>query len=271
MIDVGGNDGAPARDLVAHEFRRDRLRERGAKGLPRVLPAQEIREGVHALVLANRDELHLRRDRAAARIVHLRHVPTGDRATRFPDQVESQLRQLRVSGALAAIMRGGARKFFGVVSLEYPRRPQRLQSPPDIDLHHRVRVRARCVVDEDRRIGLGTRSGPTLSGRAGMKWRVRLADLAHRHADVGARARDVGLARVRQRLHCRLVNVRGRTQELGVGVHVRSMGMLRRRSDGGRIPSHASLRRHYPHQVQRVFLTGMSRQPSAFSRQQAFR
>ena len=33
MVDVGRDDGAAARDLVAHEFRRDERRDRGAEAL----------------------------------------------------------------------------------------------------------------------------------------------------------------------------------------------------------------------------------------------
>ena len=48
MVDVGGNDGAAARDFAAHQFRLD--------------------------LLARRDELHLFGDHALARVVHLRNV-----------------------------------------------------------------------------------------------------------------------------------------------------------------------------------------------------
>ena len=56
MVHVGRQHGAPARDFGAHELGPD--------------------------ALANRDELHLRRDLAATRVVHLRHVRAGFRAPR---------------------------------------------------------------------------------------------------------------------------------------------------------------------------------------------
>ena len=57
-------------------------------------------------VLADRDELHLRRDDAAARVVHLRDVGPGLRAARPALQVEAQLGELRIVEPLAAVARG---------------------------------------------------------------------------------------------------------------------------------------------------------------------
>ena len=37
MIDIGGNDRTPPRNLISHEFRRDHLRDRGAPRLARML------------------------------------------------------------------------------------------------------------------------------------------------------------------------------------------------------------------------------------------
>jgi hypothetical protein len=56
---------------------------------------------VEALVLADRDELHLRRDDAAAGIVHLGDVMAGLRAARRAYVLEAQLRERRVLLALA--------------------------------------------------------------------------------------------------------------------------------------------------------------------------
>ena len=78
MIDVGGNDRAAARHFVADEFRRDDVRNRCAEALTRMLARDErgqLLQHFFALqVLADGDELHLRRDDAASRVVHLRDV-----------------------------------------------------------------------------------------------------------------------------------------------------------------------------------------------------
>ena len=159
VIDVGGNDGAAARDLVAHELGGDGLRNRGAEVLPRVLPAQELRERAHlllpALVLADRDELHLRRDHAAARVVHLRHVHARPRTAWIALQVEAQLREPGIREALAPVARGGPFKRLRVTTLLDPFAPQRREARADVDLHRRIGVGARSVVDENRRIDFG--------------------------------------------------------------------------------------------------------------------
>ena len=48
VIDVGRDDGATARDLVAHELGRDPLLDRRAERLARVLPAHHLRQRVAA-------------------------------------------------------------------------------------------------------------------------------------------------------------------------------------------------------------------------------
>src|SRR4029079_12677820 len=45
MVDVGGNDGAAARDLVPDEFRRDLLRQARAEILAGMLPRDQFRQG----------------------------------------------------------------------------------------------------------------------------------------------------------------------------------------------------------------------------------
>src|SRR3546814_12546230 len=78
VVDVVGQDRAAAGDLVADEFGCDGLLDAGAEGLPRVLLAQHlVAHRFEALVLADRDVLHLRRDDAAPRVVHLADVGAG--------------------------------------------------------------------------------------------------------------------------------------------------------------------------------------------------
>src|SRR5581483_4946310 len=109
------DDGAPAGNLVANELGRDRPADPRAEVLPRMLSRDERGERVAALVLADRDELHLRRDDPAARVVHLRHVHAGAGAARPPLQVEAQRGETRVAQALDAVTRARAFELFGIV------------------------------------------------------------------------------------------------------------------------------------------------------------
>ena len=78
VVDVVRDDRAAARHFVADELRRDDRRDRRAEALSRMLPGDDLRQRPqHFLalqVLADRDEFHLRRHDAAARVVHLRDV-----------------------------------------------------------------------------------------------------------------------------------------------------------------------------------------------------
>ena len=68
VIDVGGDDGAPARDLGAHEFRRDERRDRGAEVFAvrqRFLRALQHLPAAEILALGDVD--HLLGDHARAR------------------------------------------------------------------------------------------------------------------------------------------------------------------------------------------------------------
>ena len=78
VVDVVGEDGAAARDLVAHEFRGDEFLDAGAEGFAGVLLQQQrIAHRVQALVLADGDVFHLRSDDALARVMHLADVGAG--------------------------------------------------------------------------------------------------------------------------------------------------------------------------------------------------
>src|SRR6185437_14074032 len=84
MVDVVRNDRPATRDFVAHEFRRDGLRNRRAEGLAAMLLQQRrIPQRFKLLVLPDRDEFHFRRDSAAPRIVHLGNIRDGLRTPRF--------------------------------------------------------------------------------------------------------------------------------------------------------------------------------------------
>ena len=236
MVDVVRDDRAPARDLVADELRRDDGGDRRAEALPGMLARHELRQRAQHLValrvLADRDELHFRRHDAAARVVHLRDVRARLRPQRLALEREAHSGELRIVEARAAVRGGRAVERNRVAALGDPSGAQRRQPAADVDRRAGVGVRARRVVDDDRRILLGAERG----GRVGLR------DLAHRHAQVGARAFDVDLARVGQRRDGRAVHVRVARVELVVGVHrsssAESSGAGERR-DGLRFPAPA--------------------------------
>ena len=68
MIDVGRNDGAAARHLVAHEFRRDEQRHRSAEALAVVMGGlRDVEHFLAAEIFALGDVDHFLGDDAGAR------------------------------------------------------------------------------------------------------------------------------------------------------------------------------------------------------------
>jgi hypothetical protein len=124
VVDVGRNDGAAARDFVADEFRRDHVRYCCAEALPRVLRGDESgKRGQHLLalqVLANRDELHLRRDDTAAGVMHLRDVHARARTTSSALEREAHARERGIGESLATVPRSGTVEFDRVTALLDP-------------------------------------------------------------------------------------------------------------------------------------------------------
>ncbi len=237
MVDVGGDDGAAAGDLVADEL------------------------GRHAL--AQRDELHLGRDLAAPRVVHLGDGAAGPGAEggaeqgrrrpgcvpgRRPGRVrvrglghEFRARSRRVRararnalsparirdrGRIRSPIRGGAapagQHLLDVAARQDPLPSQTRQATPYV-----VGRRPARVVDAQRRLAAGER------------------DLAHRHADAVA-ALDVHLAGVREGLAvvtggrrggCR----RGGRRRCGRRGRVGGAGRLPGRASGARAGAHDAL------------------------------
>ena len=146
-------------------------------------------------VLADRDELHLRRDDAAARVVHLRDVGARLRAARLALQVEAQLGELRVGEALLAVAPRSGRR--AARCRRAPRSSARAaaagpcgcrSSPPGsvYGPEH--------VVDDDRRVLLARRTTPACRDCAISRIGTRMS---------GREPCDVDLARSRQRLRRR--------------------------------------------------------------------
>ena len=176
MVDVGGNDGAAAGHFVAHEFGRDDGGNRGAETVAGMLAGEEFRQIVAALVFADGDKFHFRRDDALARVVHLGHVHAGFGLARLALEIEAQLGQCGIVQALPAEFRSRPGQRLGVAALFDPGAAHRRQPGADVDFHRRIGIGAGSVVDENRRVLF----------RAHIRRRIGLADLAHRHADIGA-------------------------------------------------------------------------------------
>ena len=133
-------------------------------------------------VLAQRDELHLRRDDAAAGVVHLGDVAAGLRAERLTSQAGELLGRGRVAVAVSVVgRRRRARPGDGSTSPRStdPRLAQRRQAAADVGGDSGVGVRAARVVQAERAV---------------REVRVRDGDVADGDAQVGTRALDVRLA-----------------------------------------------------------------------------
>ena len=132
MVDVVWQDGTAARNLVAHERRLD--------------------------VLANRDELHLRRYLAAARVMHLRHVGAGLCAARTTRLREAQRLEFGHRVAAAAIDRRGLFERYRIGAPIDPRTSQGRQAVAKIERRRVVGVRTAGVVERVHR-SIGQRHG----------------------------------------------------------------------------------------------------------------
>ncbi len=229
VVDVVRDDRAAACDFFAHEFRRDfrqaiRTECTCAECLARVLTPHHRSElfAVRAarlqrlqirsalLVFADRDVLHLRRDDAFTRVVHLRNIGTGLGAARRAVQaLEAQFGRSRIGGAFAAVVAGQAAQSFGVVAFFDPALAQCWQTGADVNLRFGIGVGARRIVDKHGRILLAAEAVRS----------VRLGNFAHWHADIGARASNVDLAGIRQRGDSGRIDVSVGGKEFRIGVH----------------------------------------------------
>ena len=197
MVDVGGNDGAPPRDFIAHEFGRDALRHARAQRVAgqAALAAFVVQIGGHpfaAAVFAQGDVFHLGRDDAFARVVHLGDVAAAHAApgaARLALQPGGFAPQLLDAGqialfVLAAVIQDvgdAARVALGVAALGNPAFAHGGQALAHVNRRIRVGVRAGGVVERHHFV-VGER------------------DIANGHAQIRPRALDVALARGGKRL-----------------------------------------------------------------------
>ena len=265
MIDVGRDDGTASGNFATNEFRGDFLRNARAEVHALVLArhqldhlfavragmAQAFDVGLAILVFADGDVFHFRGNDAFFGIVHLRHVRAFFRAARVALEVKAQLGQFRIVQAFLTVGGSRARQFFGVVALQNPCLTNRLQAGADIDGRFRVGVRAGSVIHVDRRVLFLAEHDRGVGQR----------DLTHRHANVRAGAGYVDLAGIGQWFDRGLVNGGCGRQKFRIGIHGVSFAIsvsLQRNPEKCRtnVPHDlsASLRWHYPDQVQRVYL-----------------
>ena len=147
MIDVRRNNRAPSRNLVADELWSDVFRNGGAEGFARMLEADVgavIAGGWIVLfaskILANGDELHLRRDDASSRVRQLSHSRTMRGFTRrtlqswkrFQVHAALTLRGMRgvLEAQIAVIFRphGTAFVFGRIAAVHNPFEAKRMQA-----------------------------------------------------------------------------------------------------------------------------------------------
>src|SRR6185369_6040129 len=157
-------------DFGPHKLRSDKLRDRCTKRLAFVLMEQRVTWRIASLqggfaseVLANRDELHLRRDDAATRVVKLRHTRTRlcaqHRATQRgkvfkPADVfhARTLHSVEREITIVNRLRLTTRILFNVTATNDPLAPQLRQTFANFALKLGIAPRPARVVNTDRRI-----------------------------------------------------------------------------------------------------------------------
>ena len=189
VVDVGRDDGAPARDLVADELRRHLARHGGVEIAPGVL-AQQFRVGrvvaqlAQAQVLADGDIFHLRRHDAAPGVVHLRYIATGARAPRRAPRLKTNGVNAAVGGAVAGEIRTGALQRLAVAAPGNPAVAHRRKPAQQIRFRVFGGIRPGGVVHRNRRVAFAAET----------RRRVILRYLAHADAHIGARPGHIHLA-----------------------------------------------------------------------------
>lgn len=190
MIDVGGNDGAAGGHFMAHELRRDVVRQVGAPALARVLVAQHLAANALAPhVFTDGDELHLRGDDAGAGIVQLGHAPARQRLARQRQMFEAQMIQPLVRQPLLGEAGAGAAEGGGIAARVDPAGAQFGETGVHVELGLRIAVGAGGVIHRDRLVGFILRVvfAAAEQGRAELNF-------AHRHLDIAARALQIDTA-----------------------------------------------------------------------------
>src|SRR5260370_41740280 len=94
---------------------------------------QRTQRALELEILADGDELHLRRDDTAPRVVHLRYVASRLGAARLAMQIKAHPAELGVGKPHAAVCRRELRQSHAVAALLDPWRTQRREPGAHID------------------------------------------------------------------------------------------------------------------------------------------
>ena len=189
VVDIGRDDGPPPSDFLPDELGRDDARNlRAARIAGMLFQEAGVFQRLHPLVLADRDKLHLGRNDAPFRVMHLRHPPLALGTARRGKMVEAEVCCPFVGQALLSKGRRPPLQSLGIAALLDPVVSQPWQPAADIHVDVWIGKGAGGVVEVDVRVGFGAEAAR----------RVGLADAAHRHADVRAAAFDVGFLRTGQ-------------------------------------------------------------------------
>jgi len=169
-----------------------------------LLIQQTCRPGFLQLhVFADGDVFHLGGDDALTRIVHLGNVGTGLGPTRVFDVGKTQFGQLCILQTHLPEVRTQARQALGIVTVIDPGRTHIAQAFAHVNLHRRVGIRTRGVVDQYRGVHFAAKIG---GGDI-------QADFTHRHQNVRARTLYVDFLRAGKRLDRLLIDL-GRITEV---------------------------------------------------------
>ncbi len=185
VVDIGRNDGAAARDLAAHEFRRDEQRHRGAKALAVVMCGLgAVQLFLAAEVLALGDVDHFLGDDAGLGPLVLGDRLAVQRAPRFRRVGEIARQMLAGDVAVVDRLDRPAVVLLDAAAFFHPLDAGAGEALLHVDRHVRIGIDAGGVVDRQRRLAA----------------RRIERDLAHRHAQFRRSVRPrVDLARGGQR------------------------------------------------------------------------
>ena len=165
MIDVGRDDGAAARDLGAHEFRRDEGRDRGAKAFAvgeRRLGALELLLTPEVFALGDID--HFLGDDAGPRKFELRHGLAVLRPHRLRRVGEGAREMLARDIAVIDRLDRPAFIFLDAAALLHPFRARARQARFHVDRDRGIGIRPGGVVERQRRLAGGGSSATSRNG-----------------------------------------------------------------------------------------------------------
>ena len=187
VVDVAGDDGAAARDLGAHEFRRDEGGDFGAKAFAvgeRGFRAFELLLAAEVFALGDVD--HLFRDDAGAGEFELRDLVAVEAAQRLVVRGEGFCGMRGADIAVVFRLDVAALILLDAAALLHPGEAVARQAGVDVDGHGRIGIGARGVVDRQVRLAGAFAEDDLAQGHAQVGRGVRGGeDLARRGQGAG--------------------------------------------------------------------------------------